>query len=249
LKSEKQGAFGEWLLCDFHIHSTFSDGELPLQYIVDLYGGKGFDAIAVTDHVLDSRTIEECRRSGIPIQALLEDDIPAYMEAVHRESRRAWEEYNMLVLPGIEVTNDHMKYHILGLDVEHSINPDLAVEDILKNIHTQGGVAVACHPHKRNGVDQQQSRHLWENRERFSDLFDAWEVANRDDLFNVVGLKKFRYIANSDFHAERHIYSWKTLLMCEKTPAAIKEAIRDNARVAIYLFRDIGAMPETISED
>jgi predicted metal-dependent phosphoesterase TrpH len=222
---------------------------LPLKHIIDLYGQKGFDVIAVTDHVLDSHTIEECLKSGIPIQALKQDDFPGYMEAVHRESRRAWEEYGMLVLPGIEVTNDHMKYHILGLGVEHSIDPDLAVEEILRDIHAQGGVAVACHPHKRNGVDQQQSRYLWENRERFSDLFDAWEVANRDDLFNVVGLKKFRYIANSDFHAERHIYSWKTLLMCEKDPDAIKAAIRDNARVAIYLFRDNGAMPATPGED
>lgn len=249
MKSKEQGMFGEWLLCDFHIHSTFSDGELTPKHIIDLYGRKGFDVIAITDHILDSHTIQECRRSGIKTQALLEDDFPVYMETVHRESRRAWEEYGMLVLPGIEVTNDHIRYHILGLDVERSINPDLTVEDILEDIHAQGGVAVACHPHKRNGVDQQQSLYLWENRARFSELFDAWEVANRDDLFNVVGLKKFRYIANSDFHSEGHIYSWKTLLMCEKDPAAVKAAIRDNTRAAIYLFRDNGTVPATHSED
>jgi hypothetical protein len=39
-------------------------------------------------------------------------------------------------------------------------------------------------------------------------MFDAWEVANRDDLFNVVGLKKFNYIANSDFHSPRHLRVW-----------------------------------------
>jgi predicted metal-dependent phosphoesterase TrpH len=172
----------------------------------------------------------------------MEEDFSRYMEAVHKESRRAWEEYDMLVLPGIEVTNDYVKFHILGLDVKHRVDPDLSVPEVLEAIQSQGAIAVACHPYKRNGVDHQQSRYLWENHDRFSGLFDAWEVANRDDLFNVVGLKKFRYIANSDFHSEQHIYSWKTLLMCEKTPEAIKTAIRDNDRVAIYLFRDQSPM-------
>jgi hypothetical protein len=113
----------------------------------------------------------------------------------------------------------------------------LDAQDILQDIHAQGGVAVACHPHKRNGVELQQSRYLWENRERFSDLFDAWEVANRDDLFNVVGLKKFNYIANSDFHEMRHLLSWKTLLRCEKNVESVKEAIRKNDQVSLFLYR------------
>jgi hypothetical protein len=62
-------------------------------------------------------------------------------------------------------------------------------------------------------------------------------VANRDDLFNVVGLKKFNYIANSDFHSPRHLYSWKTLLRCEKNVEAIKAATGSNHGLAIYLFR------------
>ena len=57
---------------------------------------------------------------------------------------------------------------------------------------------------------------LWENHEQLATLFDDWEVANRNDLFSVVGLKKFNYIANSDFHERRHLLSWKTLLRCEK---------------------------------
>ncbi|RLG11687.1 phosphotransferase, partial [Candidatus Pacearchaeota archaeon] len=79
---------------------------------------------------------------------------------------------------------------------------------------------------------------LWKNQERFRDLFDAWEVANRDDLFNSIGVKKYNYIANSDFHEPRHLYSWKTLIRAEeKNVEAIKEAIRKNENVAIYLMR------------
>src|SRR5262249_53518043 len=40
------------LLCELHAHSTWSDGELDLRALVDLYGQSGFDVLCVTDHVL-----------------------------------------------------------------------------------------------------------------------------------------------------------------------------------------------------
>lgn len=48
-----------WLLCDFHIHTDMSDGSHPIEDIVDMYGNNGFDAISITDHVLDSKTLKE----------------------------------------------------------------------------------------------------------------------------------------------------------------------------------------------
>ena len=101
----------------------------------------------------------------------------------------------------------------------------------------QQGISVACHPYVRNHSGEDPSIYLWKNHERLATMFDAWEVANRDDLFNVVGLKKFNYIANSDFHEERHLLSWKTLLRCEKNIEAVKEAIRNNDRVSLFLYR------------
>ena len=41
------------LLCDFHIHTTWSDGSVELRRAVDLFGQAGFDAIAITDHVVN----------------------------------------------------------------------------------------------------------------------------------------------------------------------------------------------------
>ena len=56
------------LLCDFHIHSTYSDGSLELSKAVDLYGQAGFDVIAITDHVdfsnidfVVKRIVKTCR--------------------------------------------------------------------------------------------------------------------------------------------------------------------------------------------
>jgi len=230
--------FRDWLLCDFHIHTRLSDGELPLEEVIDLYGTNGFDAISITDHVLDSKTVEERQRRGEPLGAIKKEEFQAYLRLLWKETQRAWKEYKMLVLPGVELTNNWKKYHILAIDIKEYIDPTLAVEEIVDQIHTQNAIAVACHPHHKATEGKQEFIHLWEEHKRYATLFDAWEVANRDDLFNVIGLKRFNYIANSDFHARRHLYSWKTLIRAEKNPEAIKAAIRENREVAIYLFRE-----------
>ena len=60
-----------------------------------------------------------------------------------------------------------------------------------------------------------------------------WEAANRDDLFSVTSLKHYPYVANSDFHKPKHLYSWKTLLRCEKNWEAIaRDAARERRRRA-----------------
>ena len=47
-----------FLLCDFHVHTRWSDGRLSLRDTVDLYGRTGkFDVIAITDHILMKRDL------------------------------------------------------------------------------------------------------------------------------------------------------------------------------------------------
>jgi hypothetical protein len=41
------------LLCDFHIHTNYSDGVLPMSKVVDLFGRSGHDVIAITDHIVN----------------------------------------------------------------------------------------------------------------------------------------------------------------------------------------------------
>jgi len=42
-------------LCDFHIHTNYSDGRLTLPEVIDFYGRRGFDCICITDHIADPR--------------------------------------------------------------------------------------------------------------------------------------------------------------------------------------------------
>ncbi len=79
--------------------------------------------------------------------------------------------------------------------------------------------------------------YLWDHREELSDLVDVWEAANRGDLFSVTSLKHYPDVANSDFHRPKHLYSWKTLVRCEKSWPAIRQALRRNVDVALTLFR------------
>jgi CheY-like chemotaxis protein len=80
--------------------------------------------------------------------------------------------------------------------------------------------------------------HLWKFRDRYADKIDAWEIANRDDLFEVVGLERFPYLANSDFHERHHLTAWKSLVFGEKEKESIKEAIIKR-KVAILFFNDM----------
>ena len=40
-------------MCDFHIHTKYSDGSVELRKTIDIFGQAGFDAIAITDHVVN----------------------------------------------------------------------------------------------------------------------------------------------------------------------------------------------------
>jgi hypothetical protein len=53
----------------------------------------------------------------------------------------------------------------------------------------------------------------------------------------VTSLKHFPYVASSDFHKPKHLYSWKTLLRCGKDWPSVRQALRDNVDVALTLFR------------
>jgi len=227
----------EWLLCDFHIHTNMTDGKLPLNKVVDLYGEKGFDVICITDHVYDKHTISLWKNNNERPCTIKKEKFADYLHLLWKESKRAWEQYRMILIPGIEITNNHDLFHILAIDIKEYIDPDQRVEDIIEQIRDQGAISVACHPHHKDSEGEMPFIHLWKKRNKYAAMFDAWEVANRDDLFNVIGLKKFNYIAGSDFHETWHVYSWKSLVQAEKNIEAIKEAIRINKNIALYLFR------------
>jgi len=229
------------LLCDFHIHTKYSDGSVELRRTVDLFGQAGFEVIAITDHVVngDNSFGKLAHRFRFSIK---EDNFDEYMSCVRQEAERAWDKYGMLIIPGVEISKNHLSpeksAHILIIDIKEFIPACLGYEKIFLEAKEQDALIIACHPHHSSEMTTRDTLFLWNNRDKYAKYIDAWEIANRDDVFNVISLKKYPYIANSDFHRPRHIYSWKSLLNCEKNVESIKRCIKHNKGVAITLFRN-----------
>jgi hypothetical protein len=229
------------LLCDFHTHTRYSDGKLSVPEIVDFYGSRGFDCLCITDHVAEkSRLVGKL--ANLSNLTLPWSQVEEYFEVIEREKKRAWRKYGMIVMAGLEFNKDgwsrKSSAHLLGIDLKGPINPDHDLKTLIHLIHAQDGLAVASHPHEMKSVWGKNTLYLWENQEEYVPLLDAWEIANRDDIFNPVGLKRLPFLANSDFHKPKHIYSWKTLLNCEKDPEAIKQCVRQNRDISITLYRE-----------
>jgi UDP-N-acetylglucosamine:LPS N-acetylglucosamine transferase/predicted metal-dependent phosphoesterase TrpH len=231
----------QMLLCDFHIHTNYSDGKLSVPEVVDFYGERGFDCICITDHLADPKRLLG-KLSELSNMTLAQEQIGEYFAVIERERQRAWRRYKMLVLTGIEFNKDgytrKTSAHLLGIDLKAPISAALDIPEIIEQIHRQGALAVASHPHIMKSEWGKNTLYLWENQEQFAPLLDAWEIANRNNIFNDIGLKRLPFIANSDFHKPKHIYSWKTLIHAAKDPEAIKDCIRRNEHVAITLYRD-----------
>jgi predicted metal-dependent phosphoesterase TrpH len=237
-----------FLLCDFHVHTTWSDGRLSIREVVDLYGRTGrFDVIAITDHILMKNDLlgRAARMMSLGLRdfSVTERRFGAYLSEIAVEARRARDLYDLLVIPGAEITQNHIRSkknsHIVGLNLSKYISADLPAEDILHEIKRQGALSVACHPHHRTTRRFEIGTcYLWDHRKRLANLVDVWEAANRDDLFSVTSLKHYPYVANSDFHKAKHLYSWKTLLKCEKNWEAIAHTLRQNVDIALTLYRN-----------
>jgi len=229
------------LLCDLHTHTTWSDGKLTVPELVDFYGQRGFDALCITDHLCDPKRLlgKLVNLTGMVIPP---GEVEAYFEEIEREKKRAWAKYDLMLMTGVEFNKDgytaRTSTHLLGVDLKRPIDPSLDLKQLIAEIHAQGGLAVASHPHEMKSEWGKDTLYLWEHVDEYAPLIDAWEVANRDDIFNPVGLKKLPFIAGSDFHKPKHIHSWKTLLFCEKEAEAIKHCIRVNRDVSITLYRD-----------
>jgi len=234
----------KWLLCDLHIHTTFSDGEISLEEVVKIYGGAGFDVIAITDHLFDTQSLRslEIHQEGKSVK-----NSAAYFEKVDEISNWARETYDLLVIPGLEVCNLLEDYHILGIDLKGPINPNQNAEGVIDEIHHQGGLAVASHPPLKLSYFLQGDRisldrhplHLWKHRERYVNKIDAWEIANREDIFGEVSLERVPYLANSDLHKLHHFTSWKSMIYSEKEKEAMKKAILEK-KVALFFMGDRG---------
>ena len=222
--------------CDLHLHSNFSDGKLSIAEIVDLYGSQGFGAIAITDHLCEKNNLIGKVSHGLSY-SLSKETFAEYIQILRKEAERAWLLYDMLVIPGFEITKNsfinHRSAHILILGIEEFIQPELSVEEILEIAKSTGALTIAAHPF-HTGDFEFQTFYLWSRREKLKHLIDAWEMNYRKKMVPEVLNSGLPVIANSDLHHLGHFNSWKSKIYAEKTQRAVFDAIR-RQRIDFFL--------------
>jgi predicted metal-dependent phosphoesterase TrpH len=220
------------LLCELHAHTTWSDGHLALGEVVDLYGRNGFDVLCITDHAV--------RHDPMPA-AIDPWTWPAYATSVRAEATRAARDYGLIVLLGLELTDNHpdpdRSAHALALGLEHFVSIESGLVDALEEANDQEAVIVAAHPyadHDRSPL--RPTRRIWRERESLKSLIHRYEVFNRRETFAWVAEDGLPPLASGDFHRPEDLSSWKTLLRCEKEADAVLDCLRSPSRVYLTPF-------------
>ena len=197
---------------DFHIHSTYSDGEYTPRQVIMLSKKKNVDIIALTDHN-NTYGLDEAIKTG--------------------------KEIGVKVIPGVELSTryNNASVHVLGYFKDDSYKDELLV-NVLKSIKTHNLSAVKNLLRKHINFYNTKDRLYVEtgieilkffgatvilahpvilNRDHFKDIikmnFDGLEAkyfSNKDDdteyFLKVAKDRNLLYTAGSDFHNCNDLY-------------------------------------------
>jgi hypothetical protein len=221
------------LLCELHAHTTWSDGQLTIAELVDLYGEHGFDVLAVTDHSV---------RLDDPMPSAVDPwTWPAYITELRVEAERARDQYGLLVIPGLELSDNRddpdLSAHALALGLEQHVSVDGGIVDALEAANDLRAAVIAAHPYAAGDLTSMRpTRRVAREPETFRPLVHRYELFNRDEVFGWVAEERLPPIASGDVHRAGHIASWKTLVPCEKDADAVVDYLRSRGRVCLMPF-------------
>ena len=221
------------LLCELHAHTTWSDGALSSRELIDLYGRAGFDVLAVTDHTVP----------GACVQA---SGFAEYLEAVEVEAERARRLYDLLVIPGLELTWDDpdvdASAHAVAVGLEAHVGLDEGLEAALCDARDRGAAIIAAHPHgiETDPNERRMTRWWWLDR-RLRALAHRFELVNRHQVFAWVAAEGLPSVASGDAHLPAHIATWKTLLPCARSAADVLDCLRSDEPTPITRFQPEGS--------
>ena len=221
------------LLCELHAHTSWSDGDLSMRQLVDLYGRHGFDVLCITDHV---------HPPGDPWGHLgvAADRLPTYFAELEREAVRARALYGLLLIPGLELTDNapdpDLAAHAVviglrtGVPLVSGIGPGMAAA------RAGGAAVIAAHPSGPESVDRRGTRRFWRELDEFRGLVDRWELINGHTAFPWIAEARLPAVANGDFHRHEQLATWKTMLPCPKDEETIVAFLRSPARAHLTVF-------------
>jgi predicted metal-dependent phosphoesterase TrpH len=232
------------LVCDFHIHTVFSDGSVWPTIRVEEALRDSVDAIATTEHL---------------------EYQPKAADLPHPDRNRAYaiaeqhaRPYDLLVIPGAEITRDMPPGHSNAIFIEDAnrllIDDSLAV---FEEANRQGAFTFWNHPNwiaqQRDGIAQLTDFH----RELIEkDLLHGIEVANEmtisEEALQIALDHDLAIMGTSDIHG---LVDWQfrvaegghrpvTLVLAEApTAESIKEALFARRTVAWFENTLVGREP------
>jgi histidinol phosphatase-like PHP family hydrolase len=116
---------------------------LTLPELVDLYGRSGFDELAVTDHVV--RSDDPWRPPDAVVPKLRDASFQTYLAEIETQTKRARRQYDLLVIPGLELTyNDFDPFvaaHAVAIGCRFFISVDAGVDPTLAEARARRGGA------------------------------------------------------------------------------------------------------------
>lgn len=152
---------------DVHIHSNYSDGQPTIEEILEYVETRtNLDVIAITDH----DTIEG---------------------ALYAKELMKKKKYRFELIVGEEVSS--LEGHIVGLFLNKKIERDLPAHETIKQIHEQGGIAIAAHPFYTTRMNN--GKIIWANGVggvtliREKNHFNAIETVNATPTFEEENLR------------------------------------------------------------
>jgi predicted metal-dependent phosphoesterase TrpH len=207
------------LLCELHAHTTWSDGAFSVRELADHYGRAGFDVLAVTDHTVPGACVQE-------------GDFGAYLAEVEAEAERARCLYDLLLIPGLELTYEHevpeRAGHAVAVGLHEFVGVEDGLEEALRAARARGAALVAAHPYTpAEAVSSSRGTAAFAaDPDKWAPLVDRFELFNRETLFRWVADAGLPAVANGDFHVLDHLSGWKTLVPCAREEQAVIDYLR-----------------------
>ncbi len=229
------------LLAELHAHTRWSDGDLTLPTLVDLYGGRGFDVLCITDHV--TRSDDPWLEPADPARGVTAETFPTYLAEIQSEARRARERFGLLVVPGLELSwNDvdlDRAAHAVAVGTTRFVSLDEGFERALETASAAGAAIIAAHPFDDEPCESPERR-----TRRFAcdpmlrTFAHRFELFNRETLFGWVARSGLPVVASGDFHRPEHLEGWKTMIPCAKDEASILTHLRSRRPVYLTHLRE-----------
>jgi len=224
------------LVCDLHMHTVFSDGQVWPKVRVDEAWRQGIDLISITDHI-----------EYQPHQA----DVPTNHNRPYELARGAAAERNLLIARGAEITRDTPPGHFNAIFLQDA-NPLATTElvDAIRIANKQGAFVTWNHQGWKGA-----ERGAW--RDIHTTLLDnhwlhAMEVCNGESYYPDAHRwcleKGLTMIGASDIHEpdlrrQSSPSDHRTLTLVfarERTLPAIQEALREGRTVVWFNDQLIG---------